>query len=112
MSWLPRDASEFCWVFVESGFAGGGAEIESFAVVIGFEFCFFLVNHHAANWIFSHNHFHLTLDVYCFTLFDLNLANFKSAELLTTVKLLIAIAPAAYMGFSKPKAAIGIITTL
>jgi hypothetical protein len=63
VSWLPRAASEFCGVFVESGFAGGCAEIESFAVVIGFEFCFFLVNHHAANWIFSHNHFHLTLDI-------------------------------------------------
>jgi len=64
MSRLSRDASEFCWVFVKRGFAGGGAEIESFAVVVGFEFCFFLVNHHAANRIFSHNYFHLTLDVY------------------------------------------------
>jgi hypothetical protein len=63
MSRLPRAASVLSWVFVESGFAGGSAEIESFAAVIGFEFCFFLVNHHAANWIFSHNHFHLTLDI-------------------------------------------------
>ena len=47
---------------------------------------------------------------YSLTFFDLNFANFSNAELLTTVRLLIAIAPAAYMGLSKPAAAIGIIT--
>ena len=40
------------------------------------------------------------------------MANFNVAELLTTVSELIAIAPAANIGFSSPKAATGIITAL
>ena len=71
-------SSEFRWRFIEGCFTGGCAEIECFSVVIGFQFCFLLIYHHAANWIFSHTFFHLTLTVYCFALLDLNLANISS----------------------------------
>src|SRR4030066_741661 len=100
-------------ILVEYCFARLIAEVVSFVHVFRFQCCCFLIHVHSANWILNHAHLHLHHFLVCsFSFSNLKADNFNNAELETTVSELMAIAPAANIGFINPTAATGIITVL
>ena len=51
------------WIRIKLLLAWARAEVEWLSLMFWFETGLLFIHHHSTNWIFSHIHFHLTLDI-------------------------------------------------